>query len=145
MITESEVDRMFDMGFDCSQIVLSQVADKIGLTKDQALRAAGCFGIGMAQGGVCGAATGALIALGLRYGNDRPGDIQTKDELFRKRDEFMSRFEEMNGARNCPDLLGQRIDTLQDLMLTRCTGLYRDCPRYCVNAVAILEDMLKDN
>ena len=142
MITEEEVDRLFDMGFDCSQIVLSEVSDRVGLTEEEALRAASCFGIGMAQGGVCGAAAGAMIAIGLRFGNDRAGDISAKDLLFRKRDEFMRRFEEMNGARNCPDLLGRRVDTIQDLIVTRPTGLYCRCPGYCVNALRILDDML---
>ena len=142
MIDEKTVDRLFDEGFDCSQIVLGEVSEKLGMTKEQAYAVASCFGIGMAQGGVCGAATGALMAIGLRYGNVKSGDIQTKSVVFEKRAEFMRRFAEMNGKVNCPDLLGQRIDTLQDLFLTRSTGLYFKCPGYCVNAVKILEDML---
>ena len=142
MIDEKMVDRLFDEGFDCSQIVLGEVAERLGMTKEQAYAVASCFGIGMAQGGVCGAATGALMAIGLRYGNVKSGDIQTKSAVFEKRAEFMRRFAEMNGKVNCPDLLGQRIDTLQDLFLTRSTGLYAKCPGYCVNAVRILEDML---
>lgn len=142
MIDEKTVDRLFDEGFDCSQIVLGEVSEKLGMTKEQAYAVASCFGIGMAQGGVCGAATGALMAIGLRYGNVKSGDIQTKSVVFEKRAEFMRRFAEMNGKVNCPDLLGQRIDTLQDLFLTRSTGLYSKCPGYCVNAVRILEDML---
>lgn len=142
MITEEEVDRMFKMGFDCSQIVLSYFSDRLGITKEHALKISSCFGIGMAQGGVCGAATGAMMALGIRYGNSIEGDFQTKDALFKKRDEFMARFEEVNGARNCPELLGRRVDTLQDMMVLSGTGLFGDCRRYCVNAITILEDML---
>ena len=142
MIDEKAVDRLFDEGFDCSQIVLGEVSERLGMTKEQAYAVASCFGIGMAQGGVCGAATGALMAIGLRYGNVKSGDIQTKSVVFDKRAEFMRRFAEMNGKVNCPDLLGQRIDTLQDLFLTRSTGLYSKCPGYCANAVRILEDML---
>lgn len=142
MITEKEVNRMFDEGFDCSQIVLSEVAEKLGMTKEQALKVSACFGIGMAQGSVCGAATGAMMAIGLRYGNSAPGDLAAKDLTFRKRDEFMARFREMNGKIMCPDFLGQRVDTLQDLVLTRCTGIYDRCPSFCVNAVKILEEIL---
>ena len=142
MIDEKAVDRLFDEGFDCSQIVLGEVSERLGMTREQAYAAAACFGIGMAQGSVCGAATGALIAIGLRYGNTSPGDMKSKAEVFDKRDEFMRRFAEMNGKVMCPDLLGQRIDTLQDLFLTRTSGLYAKCPGYCVNAVRILEDLL---
>ena len=142
MIDEKTVNRLFDEGFDCSQVVLGEVSERLGMTKEQAYAAAACFGIGMAQGGVCGAATGALIAIGLKYGNTRPGDMAAKDLVFRKRAEFMKRFEEMNGKVNCPDLLGRRIDTLQDLFLTRDSGLYDRCPGYCVNAVRILDEIL---
>lgn len=142
MIDEDTVNRLFDEGFDCSQIVLGEVADRLGITKERAYAAAACFGIGMAQGGVCGAATGALIAIGLRYGNVQPGDLRTKSIVFDKRAEFMERFREMNGKINCPDFLGQEVRTMKDLFLTRDSGIYDSCPRYCVNALRILEDML---
>ena len=143
MITEEEVDRQFKEGFDCSQIVLAAVADKIGITRGQAYGVASCFGIGMAQGETCGAATGAMMAIGIRYGNVKSGDLKTKSEVFAKRDEFIRRFAEMNGKFKCPDLLGRRVDTYDELVLLGATtDVFRNCRRYCVNAVKILEEML---
>ncbi len=143
MISEDEVDRLFKEGFDCSQIVLAAVADRIGITREQAYGVASCFGIGMAQGETCGAATGAMMAIGIRYGNVKPGDLKTKSEVFAKRDEFIRRFAEMNGKVRCPDLLGRRVDTFDELMLLGATtDVFRNCRRYCVNAVKILEEML---
>lgn len=142
MITERDVNRMFDEGFDCSQIVLAEVSERLGMSREQAFKAASCFGIGMAQGSVCGAATGALIAIGLKYGNSKPGDLASKQKVFDVRDEFIRRFREMNGRLMCPEFLGQRVDSLQDMMLTRCSGIYDGCPMICVNAVRILEDLL---
>ena len=143
MITEAEVDRLFKEGFDCSQIVLAAVADRLGITKEQAYAVASCFGIGMAQGGTCGAATGAVMAIGLRYGNVKSGDLGTKSQVFAKRDEFIRRFQEMNGNVKCPDLLGRRVDTFDELMLLGATtDVFKNCRRYCVNAVKILEEML---
>ena len=142
MITEAEVDRLFKEGFDCSQIVLGEVSERLGMTREQAYAVASCFGIGMAQGGTCGAASGAIMALGLRYGNTEPGDLVTKSQVFAKRDEFVKRFAEMNGRVACPDLLGRRVDTFEELMTLGATDLFRNCPRYCVNAVRILEDMI---
>lgn len=143
MITEEEVDRLFKEGFDCSQIVLAAVADKIGITREHAYAVASCFGIGMAQGETCGAATGAMMAIGIRYGNVKTGDLKTKSEVFAKRDEFIKRFAEMNGKVKCPDLLGRRVDSFDELVLLGATtDVFRNCRRYCVNAVKILEDML---
>lgn len=143
MITEEEVDRLFKEGFDCSQIVLAAVSDKLGITREHAYAVASCFGIGMAQGETCGAATGAMMAIGIRYGNVKTGDLKTKSEVFAKRDEFIRRFAEMNGKVRCPDLLGRRVDSFDELMLLGATtDVFRNCPKYCVNAVKILEDML---
>ena len=143
MITEEEVDRLFKEGFDCSQIVLAAVSDKIGITREQAYAVASCFGIGMAQGETCGAATGAMMAIGIRYGNIKSGDLKTKSEVFAKRDEFIRRFAEMNGKVKCPDLLGRRVDTYDELVLLGATtDVFRNCRGYCVNAVRILEEML---
>ena len=105
MLTETEVDRLFKQGFDRSQIVLGAVSERLGMTKEQAYAVASCFGIGMAQGGMCGAALGAIMALGLRYGNTESGDLMTKSQVFDKRDEFLRRFAEMNGKTSCPELL----------------------------------------
>ena len=142
MITEEGVDRLFKEGFDCSQIVLAEVSDKIGITREQAYAIASCFGIGMAQGGTCGAASGAIMAIGMKYGNVKSGDLKTKAQVFEKRDEFIRRFAQMNGKVACPDLLGRRVDTFEELVTLGATGLFDNCPRYCVNAIKILEDML---
>lgn len=142
MLNEDEVNLLFDQGFDCSQIVLGEVADRLGMSKKQAYKVASCFGIGMAQGGVCGAVTGALMAIGLKYGNTEPGDIQRKKRLFDVRDEFIGRFTEINGMVNCPELLGQRVDTLQGLIETRFTGIYDRCPKYCAVALRLLDEYL---
>ena len=142
MITEEGVDRLFKEGFDCSQIVLAEVSDRIGITREQAYAIASCFGIGMAQGGTCGAASGAIMAIGMKYGNVKSGDLKTKAQVFEKRDEFIRRFAQMNGKVACPDLLGRRVDTFEELVTLGATGLFDNCPRYCVNAIKILEDML---
>lgn len=142
MITEAEVDKLFKQGFDCSQVVLAEVSDKIGISREEAYAIASCFGIGAAQGDTCGAAAGGMMALGIRYGNTTPNDMTAKKELFDKRDEFIRRFQQMNGKVACPDLLGRKVCTFEELVTLGATGLFDNCPRYCVNAIRILEEML---
>jgi len=72
--TEQEVLTMFGEGFDCSQIVLSNVCDKLGITKEEALKIAACFGGGMWHGETCGCVVGALIALGIKNATVKPND-----------------------------------------------------------------------
>ena len=59
---------LFSKRYYCSQAVLAAFAEELGMTKKQALRVAACFGGGMCKAEVCGACTGALMALGLKYG-----------------------------------------------------------------------------
>lgn len=142
MVTEDEVNRMFGEGFDCSQIVLAEVSEALGMKREEALKVAASFGVGFYIGGLCGAASGALMALGLKYGNHKTNDMAAKLEMVAKREEFLKRFKDMNGSMNCPDLLGVKITSFEELVAGRDSALYRNCPLYCVNAVKILEGML---
>lgn len=55
--------------YNCAQSVLIPFAKKAGLTEEQANALTANFGSGMRCGSVCGAVTGALMALGaLGYG-----------------------------------------------------------------------------
>ena len=47
MLTDEYVTQKFREGIDCSMMVLAEVADDIGITKDGAYRMASCFGAGM--------------------------------------------------------------------------------------------------
>ena len=61
---------MSSKGCNCAQIVFSYFAEKNGLDINKALKISSAFGGGMGKGDICGAITGAYMALGLIYGND---------------------------------------------------------------------------
>ena len=55
--------------FNCSQSVLTVFSNEYGLSENDCLKMACAFGGGMGrQQQTCGAVTGALMALGLKYG-----------------------------------------------------------------------------
>ena len=62
---------LFGQRFMCSQAVFAAFAEELGVSEAQALKIGGCFGAGMMKSEVCGACTGALMALGARYGRAR--------------------------------------------------------------------------
>jgi hypothetical protein len=71
----------FEEGFNCSQSVLSPFAPTLGLDRETALRVAAPFGGGMGRTGeTCGAASGALIAIGLRYAQPSADDKDAKEK-----------------------------------------------------------------
>lgn len=69
---------LFAQKFHCSQAVLAAFAEELGLNEKQALKLGACFGGGMCNGEVCGACTGALMALGLKFGQCEIGDVDSK-------------------------------------------------------------------
>lgn len=76
----------FGRHFHCSQAVLAAFADRCGLTEEQALKLGACFGSGMRKGEVCGACTGALMVLGLLYGQCDETDLKDMLDKFEKDD-----------------------------------------------------------
>ena len=72
MIEESMIREKFIKGYDCSQVVLSYFAERLGITEEMANKVSACFGGGMMHGDTCGAFTGAIMAVGLKYGHRKP-------------------------------------------------------------------------
>ena len=66
MIEESMIRKKFIKGYDCSQVVLSYFAERLGITEEMANKVSACFGGGMMHGDTCGAFTGAIMAVGLK-------------------------------------------------------------------------------
>ena len=44
MIEESMIREKFIKGYDCSQVVLSYFADRLGITEEMANKVSACFG-----------------------------------------------------------------------------------------------------
>jgi C_GCAxxG_C_C family probable redox protein len=60
-------------------------------------------GFGM-TGGICGAVTGSLVALGLFFGSDDPEDYEGTGRTMTAAREFIARFKEELGTIMCPEL-----------------------------------------
>lgn len=133
---------IFLQNYNCSQSVLVAFASSAGLEKKTALRLASPFGGGLARRGeVCGALTGALMALGLLRGTDTPA---SKDEIYRLSQQFMHRFEAEQGSILCRDLIGCDISTLSGHQAAADKGVFRSiCPGLVRRAAGILEAVLK--
>jgi C_GCAxxG_C_C family probable redox protein len=126
---------LFQEGFSCSQAVLAAYAGEFGLARETAFRIAQPFGGGIGRtGDWCGAVTGALMVIGLKYGRVRADDVAAKDRTYTLVREFVRRFRDKHGAVRCNDLLGCEMGTPsgdkiiadRDLHRAVCRGLIRD-------------------
>jgi len=98
--------------FNCCERVLMNIQYKLGFDNiDQFLKIASGFGGGVSgRSSICGAVSGAIIALSLKFGTDGKEDYDTFNEkrnILRKiAQDFLIAFENEHGAVDCCDLLG---------------------------------------
>ena len=131
--------QIFEQGYVCSQAVFAAFCQDFGLEKDMALKIGACFGSGMRKGEVCGACTGALMALGLKYGDDKSKSNEVCER-------FLDEFENENGSYICRDLLGCDIRTEEGVEYVVKHNLFKEfCPKMVKSASIILDEILKDD
>lgn len=133
----------FAQGFNCSQAVFSAYAPQLGIDADTALKLASPFGGGVAhRGDVCGAVTGALLALGLKRGN---ATIDKKDETYQVAEEFLKRFQERHGTILCRELIGHDISTPDGLQNAREQLVFKSvCPGLVMDAAELVSEFLDE-
>lgn len=143
-MTHSEkANKYFCEKFHCSQAVLAAFADDLGITEEQALKLGACFGSGMRKGEVCGACTGALMVLGLKYGQCKKDDIESRVRTNNVTDEFLDEFKNINGSYICNELLNCDISTEKGIETALKNNLFTEfCPKMVESAVIITEQIL---
>lgn len=134
----SELD--FSAGFTCSQSVLRAFLAEFGLEPEPATRLATAFGGGVSRTGrLCGAVSGALMVIGLRYGNTLATDKGAKEATYTLARRFIEEFEQKHGSVDCPGLLGCDIGTPDGMQHARAQDLFHQvCPEYVKDAARIL-------
>ncbi|WP_237036942.1 C-GCAxxG-C-C family protein [Mediannikoviicoccus vaginalis] len=132
---------MSSKGCNCAQIVFSYFAEKNGLDINKALKISSAFGGGMGKGDICGAITGAYMALGLIYGND----LENSDRsiLKQKLKEFDLEFEKISSERRCEDILGVNVgDTEKVREFAKENPDFKAvCPKLVINSIKIIESL----
>lgn len=136
----------FNSGFNCAQSVLIQFCEEYGLDSTTALKLATSFGGGMAHNAqTCGAVTGAIMAIGLKYGRTRVEDIEIKDKNYELVGKFMTEFKKSFGSLSCPELLGIDLSTPEGFAIQKEKGMTRQvCPKFVSGAARILEEIISE-
>jgi len=134
----------FNKGITCSAAVFSAFAEELGLDEKTA-RKIGCgFGAGISRtGNICGAVSGAIMVIGLKYGKEEPGDDTATEETRALTRQFMQEFAKKNGSVNCTDLLGYNLKNQDEYNAAAKANLFRTkCVEYVKDAADILERIL---
>lgn len=130
----------FLSGYNCAQAVLSSVSEDLGLSRDQALRLACGFGAGFGrEQEVCGAVSGAVMALGLQQGRGEGEDKQRTEQCYARTRELIARFKQTHGSIHCRDLLGCDLQSPEGQATFKESNLLREtCARCVETAVQLL-------
>ena len=141
----SKAVELFEHRFMCSQAVFAAFAEQFGITEKQALQIGACFGGGMSKAEVCGACTGALMVLGMKYGQYDENDTDSRVAESAKASEFLEEFKKRNGSFICREILHCDISTDEGKEYARSNGLYgRYCTEMVRSVAEILTEMLGD-
>ena len=134
----------FRSGFTCSSAVFSAFSDEMGLDSETATKIACGFGAGISKtGNICGAVSGAIMVIGLKYGKTIQGDDAATDKTRALVRVFMQEFRQRHGSVNCTELLGYNLSNPDEYEMARHNKLFvTKCPELVGDATAILEKIL---
>ena len=136
----------FEQGFNCAQSVFASFAPSMGLSEALALKIATPFGGGIRRmGEVCGAVSGAMMVIGLKFGNLAPDNSAGKELNNQLAQDFAERFTQQHGTILCRQLLNLDISNPEELELARQAGLFsKRCPLFVQSAAEILTQLLTE-
>jgi len=140
----AEANELFRSGFNCSQAIVAVFSEEHGFPAETAIKIAYPFGRGMGGcGHTCGALTGAMMVIGMKYGTaDRyePDKMKLAREKTRRLIEF---FENEHGTTLCNDLTGldQRKLNGPELM-AMLPHFHSRCQKFLETVVTFLEEEL---
>jgi len=139
-----EAKKQFEKGFSCAPAVLSTYSEQFGLAKELALKIACGFGGGIGRmGRTCGAVTGAVMVIGLKYGQANVADEESRQETHKLVKKFIDKFTALHGSIECRELIGYDLSDSGELKSARESGVFENkCPGLVYDAACILEDVL---
>lgn len=132
----------FTNGFNCAQAVFVPFAREAGFTEDQALRVSCAFGGGMGrQQHTCGAVTGALMALGVRFGKGKNDPDDRKLDTYARTRSLFDSFMEAHSSVGCRELLeGLNMNDAADREKITALRLHETRCQSCITtAIGFLE------
>ena len=136
---ESAMERsreLFGSGWYCAESVLMAVAEhQVIICKYIPKMATGfCSGLSR-SGGMCGALTGAVLAIGLVLGRDEASE--SVDDCYRATREMMDGFIEAFGADTCETLTGCHLGTDEGQARFRAENMHERCLEFVAGATRL--------
>jgi C_GCAxxG_C_C family probable redox protein len=120
---------------------LLAVAEHLEIRSDIIPRIATGFCSGVARtGGLCGAVSGGIMAIGLALGRNAPAD--SIDPCYLAVHSFLDRFSDQFQAITCLELTGVHLGTPEGQAGFREKGQFKNCVNYAGEATRLVVEIL---
>jgi C_GCAxxG_C_C family probable redox protein len=131
-------------GFTCSSAVFSTFSEDLGLDGNTAKKIACGFGAGISKtGNICGAVSGAILVIGLKYGKTEARDPAATEKTRALVQECIREFAARHGSVNCTEILGYNLNIPDEYDKAGKEGLFTTrCPECVRDAADILSRIL---
>jgi len=142
---DTRMNELYDAGYFCAETVLMVVAEREGIKSKLIPRIATglCAGVSRTSG-MCGALTGAILALNMIYGRDLPQE--SKDKNYEVVEKMIDMFEEQVGSANCTELSGCDLSTKEGVIRFIDENIIeKKCIEYSIIATKMVVKLLEDS
>ena len=135
---------IYNDGYNCAQSVLSVFAPKLGMDRETAMKVSCGLGAGIGRSGnLCGAVTGGMLVLGLKFGMVDSASQEDKEKTYNEVVGLLDRIKAMHGTANCNELLGVDIGTPEGFQKVQDQeDSEKVCSQIVGDVVRILEELL---
>ncbi len=137
--------KKFSEGYNCAQSVFYAFCDDLNFDKNAALKLSCGFGAGMGRKEeVCGAVSGGIMVIGVKYGRGENDDISLMEETYKKTRALLDLFTDRHGSFICRNLLnGCELTSPEGRQEYKQQDLRNKVCKPCVESVVqIIEEMI---
>ena len=132
---------LFLEGYNCAQAVFGAFCEDFSLDFDTAMMLSSGFGGGIGRlREVCGAVSGMVMVLDMKYGYTSPTDNDAKMLHYKRVQDITGRFADENGSIICRELLGLSEKKSEPTPEVRTTEYYKKRP--CKELVEMAADIV---
>ena len=132
-------------GYNCAQSVLLTMFEHWNGKNELIPKIATAFGGGIGRcGSVCGALTGGVMALGIKYGTNEPS-LEKRLKAYDIAQKFFKRFEKQHGSVLCRELIGYDLSIPEEFEEARKAKVFEEkCVDFVRKTVETLLELSED-
>ena len=131
--------------YNCAQSVLLTMFEHWNCKSELVPKIATAFGGGIGMcGSVCGALTGGVMAIGIRFGTNEPS-MEKRSKAYRMAEKLFKQFEKEHGSVLCRKLVGYDLTNPEEKKKARESKVFQHkCADFVRKTVEMLIDLAED-